>query len=266
MATSYYYELILFDSHAVFTCSQPQRPIPGTPVLAKAAESARSPMGGPCYLVEEPRAADAAAHANSPAGGGRGALAPAIAPRKRMIGPPCTDNFQVAPFPFDGDEWQSVEQCYQACKVLKTTTFGASFRQRMQQMRPFAGETDHNHGMRVWREGASAGLRSDWDAVKVEVMLRVCRAKLLANEAVRRELLSTGDAQIRGAPSTSWTGSSGDGHSWTSWNGRIQTLLREELRQQAAGEPSSELYGTLRRQFDEYMATEGGSEHPLPGG
>ena len=223
-------------------------------------------MGGPCYLVEEPRAADAAAHANSPAGGGRGALAPAIAPRKRMIGPPCTDNFQVAPFPFDGDEWQSVEQCYQACKVLKTTEAGDRFRQRIQQMRPFAGETDHNYGMRVWREGASAGLRSDWDAVKVEVMLRVCRAKLLANEAVRRELLSTGDAQIRGAPSTSWTGSSGDGHSWTSWNGRIQTLLREELRQQAAGEPSSELYGTLRRQFDEYMATEGGSEHPLPGG
>lgn len=213
-------------------------------------------MGGPCYLVEEPPT-------NPPAGGGQVASASAVAPRKRIIGPPCTDNFQVAPFPFDGDDWQSVEQCYQACKVLKTS--GASFRQRLQQMLPFAGETDHSYGMRVWREGSSADLRSDWDAVKVEVMLRVCRAKLLANEALRCELLSTGDAQIKGAPSTSWTGSSGNGHSWTQWNGRIQTLLREELRQQAAGEPSSELYATLRMQFDEYMATEGGSEHLLPG-
>lgn len=220
-------------------------------------------MGGPCCLVEEPRTVDAAAHANSPAGGGQVAFAPAVAPRKRIIGPPCTDNFQVAPFPFDGDDWQSVEQCYQACKVLKTT--GASFRQRIQQMLPFAGETDHNYGMRIWREGASADLRSDWEAVKVEVMLRVCRAKLLANEALRRELLSTGEAQIKGAPSTSWTGSSGNGHSWTNWNGRIQTLLREELRQQVADEPSSELYAILRRQFDEFMAAEGGSKHPVPG-
>lgn len=193
------------------------------------------------------------------------AFAPATAPRKRIIGPPCTDNFQVAAFQFDGDDWQSVEQCYQACKSLKTSNSGASFRQRIQRMLPFAGETDHNYGMRVWREGASGDLRSDWDAVKVEVMLRVCRAKLLAHEGLRRELLTTGGAQITGAPSTSWTGSSGNGHSWTSWNGRIQTLLREELRQQAAGEPPSELYTELRRPFDEYMVTEGGSEHPLPG-
>jgi hypothetical protein len=132
-------------------------------------------------------------------------------------------------------------------------------------MLPFAGETDHNHGMRVWREGARADLRSDWDAVKIEVMLRICRAKLLANEDLRRELLGTGDVQITGAPSTSWTGRTGNGYSWTSWNVRIQTLLREELRQQAAGDPPSELYANLRKQFDEYMATEGGSEHPLPG-
>ena len=188
----------------------------------------------------------------------------AAAARKRIIGPPCTDNFQVVSFPFDGDEWQSVEQCYQACKFLKTTPTGASGRQRIQRMLPFAGETDHSHGMRVWREGASADLRSDWEAVKVEVMLRACRAKLLANEHVRLELLETGQATITGAPSTSWTGPSGKGHSWTSWNGKVQTFLREELRQ-TAGEPPSDLWVELRKQFDEYMVAEGGSEHPLPG-
>ena len=108
-------------------------------------------MGGPCYLVEEPPT-------NPPAGGGQVASAPAVAPRKRIIGPPCTDNFQVALFPFDGDDWQSVEQCYQACKVLKTS--GASFRQRLQQMLPFAGETDHSYGMRVWREGSADARRA----------------------------------------------------------------------------------------------------------
>ena len=226
-------------------------------------------MGGPCYLlIEEPLPADAVALSHgtdAQALGGHVALTPAVAPRKRISGPPCTDNFQVAQFHFDGDTWQSVEQCYQACKFLKTTAHGASGRQRIQRMLPFAGETDHNHGMRVWREGARADLRSDWDAVKIEVMLRICRAKLLANEDLRRELLGTGDVQITGAPSTSWTGRTGNGYSWTSWNGRIQTLLREELRQQAAGDPPSELYANLRKQFDEYMATEGGSEHPLPG-
>ena len=48
-------------------------------------------------------------------------------------------------------------------------------------------------------------------------------------------------------------------------DGQIQTLLREELRLKAAGEPPSELYVTLRKQFDEYMVTEGGTNHPLPG-
>ena len=226
------------------------------------AVHAHTSMGGPCYLlVEEPLPADAVTlslDTDAPALGGPVA-------RKRISGPPCTDNFQIAQFQFDGDTWQSVEQCYQACKFLKTTASGASGRQRIQRMLPFAGETDHNHGMRVWREGARADLRSDWDAVKIEVMLRICRAKLLANEDLRRELFGTGDAQITGAPSTSWTGRTGNGHSWTSWNGRIQTLLREELRQQVAGDSPSELYANLRKQFDEYMATEGGSEHPLPG-
>lgn len=227
-------------------------------------------MGGPCYLlVEQPLPATAAAPPglDSEVAGVRVAFEPTAAPpRKRTIGPPCTDNFQIAPFPFDGDEWQSVEQCYQACKYLKTTPAGASGRQRIQQMLPHAGETDHSHGMRVWRAGSSADLRSDWDAVKVEVMLRACRAKLLANEGLRRELLATGEAQITGAPSTSWTGASGKGHSWTNWNGKVQMILREELRQQAAGGgPQSALYVELRKAFDEYRVAEGGSEHPLPG-
>lgn len=77
--------------------------------------------------------------------------------------PPCTDNFQVRPFVFDGMEWHSVEQCYQAMKFVSP---GA--REKVHLVKPFPGESDHAHGMRVWRAGQQGTVRPDWDAVKVE--------------------------------------------------------------------------------------------------
>jgi predicted NAD-dependent protein-ADP-ribosyltransferase YbiA (DUF1768 family) len=34
--------------------------------------------------------------------------------------PACTDNFQVAPFKFNGEQWLSCEQCYQVGQLLAT--------------------------------------------------------------------------------------------------------------------------------------------------
>jgi len=48
-------------------------------------------MGGPCLLLD-PNSA------------------------KKVVGPACTDNFQIIPFSFLGKTWHSVEQCYQAQK------------------------------------------------------------------------------------------------------------------------------------------------------
>ena len=175
--------------------------------------------------------------------------------------PACTDNFQLRRFDFGGAAWHSVEQCYQAHKFLD-----ASKREAIRQILPHAvpEESDHSYGLRVWRMGASGTLRDDWDAVKVEIMLSVCRSKLAAHEALREQLLGTGDAPIVGGPSTEWHGASGH-HGWSTWNGRINELLREELRQAATGGAPSEKLVQLQAVFADYMEAEGGAKHPLPG-
>ena len=100
--------------------------------------------------------------------------------------------------------------------------------------------------------------------IKVEIMLRVCRSKLAAHETLREQLLGTGDAPIVGGPSTEWHGASGH-HGWSTWNGRINELLREELRQAASGGAPSEKLVQLQAVFADYMEAEGGAKHPLPG-
>jgi len=142
----------------------------------------------------------------------------------------------------------------------------ASKREAIRQILPHAvpQESDHSYGLRVWRMGASGTLRDDWDAVKVEIMLSVCRSKLAAHEALCEQLLGTGDAPIVGGPSTEWHGASGH-HGWSAWNGRINELLREELRQAASGGAPSEKLVQLQAVFADYMEAEGGAKQPLPG-
>lgn len=212
------------------------------------------PMGGPCFLVDREPTSRAEAVAALLAD-------PISTTTKKVKGPPATDNFQVAPFEFDGVTWHSVEQCYQAYKFLDQAD-----RERIRHMAPHAGESDSSHGMRVWRAGGSGRgtLRSDWNAVKVEIMLRACRAKLAAHETLRDELLGTGEAQIVGARSTQWASKSGS-HGWSEWNGNIQMLLREELKQAASGEAPTDVLRGLAHTFQDYMQAEGGAQHPLPG-
>ena len=188
-------------------------------------------MGGPCFVVT----------------GSATELAPAA-----------TDNFQVAPFHFAGALWSSVEQCYQAHKLREPIG-----RESIRQMTPRPGESDQSHGLRVWSARGGGKLRSDWDAVKLEVMLRVCRAKLAAHASLREQLVGTGDSEIVGAPSTRWRSASGD-HEWSTWNGRIQMLLREELRQ-AAGAAATDAYRRLAATFLEYYRAEGGACFDIPG-
>ena len=196
-------------------------------------------MGGPCFLLS-------------------------TAPERKVTGPPATDNFAVQPFTFDGTLWQSVEQCYQAHKLLDAT-----MREVIRLMVPRPGETDFDYGMRVWRAGnrnkGQNKYRDDWDAVKIEVMLRACRSKYAAHEELRAQLLGTGDARIVGGPSTEWKGASGR-HGWSDWNGKIQELLREELRQVATGAAPSEKLRELEAALSDYMRAEGGAKHPLPQG
>lgn len=139
---------------------------------------------------------------------------------------------QVRPFEYEGVTYWSCEQAYQALKFIPGPQ-----RNKLAAIRPMPGETDSAHGMRCWSEGqrgTKAAYRSDWDATKVGVMLAVNRAKYAAHADLRADLLATGAATIAGGPSTSWR-HKGQDHKWQRWNGLVQMLVREELRETSGG-------------------------------
>ena len=185
----------------------------------------------------------------------------------RLISAPaCTDNFQIAPFNFDGTEWQSCEQCYQAMKFVSPES-----RDCIRRIIQWPEETDRAHGMRSWHEGQRlSDVREDWNAVKVEVMLRVNRAKYAQNPQLQRELVATGTAKIVGSPSTSWKLQDGTTVNWSHWNGLIQMRIRAELSLASAARGPHPRIGareTLREiaeLFDRYMSSEGGQKMPIP--
>jgi coenzyme F420-reducing hydrogenase beta subunit len=63
-------------------------------------------MGGPCFLQLESKQAAAAETTN----------ASTTKYTKKVLGPPCTDNFQIREFDCLGHTYYSCEQAYQALK------------------------------------------------------------------------------------------------------------------------------------------------------
>jgi len=204
-------------------------------------------MGGPCRMQGKPEQ-----------------TADGRTVSKLTSAPACTDNFQVLPFLFAGAEWHSCEQAYQAHKFVSTTSRG-----RIQKIVPKNGETDSAHGMRAWSQGQSlCDVRPDWNAVKVEVMLRVNRAKYAQHEQLQEQLLSTGASPIVGGPSTSWRLRDGSEVNWSHWNGLIQMRIRAELRASRAGSSDDQSDNELLRlveAFESYCVGEGGPLMEIPG-
>ena len=62
----------------------------------------------------------------------------------------------------------------------------------------------------------------EWENLKVEIMFLVNAAKYNSNPDLQKELLETGDLEIRGGAST-WQ--------WSKWNGLIQMKIRDLLQQ-----------------------------------
>ena len=157
-------------------------------------------MGGPCFKVIPDTS-------NTQAGR-----------QRKVLGPACTDNFQIVRFTFLGQEWWSVEQCYQANK------FRGEMRDKIQQTLPHAGETGSSYGMRVWSLGQRGrNMVLEWEKKKLEVMFLVNLAKYACNPDLQRELVDeTGDYELVGGPST-WE--------WSKWNGLIQMKIRKMVRE-----------------------------------
>merc|ERR1712183_446025 len=94
--------------------------------------------------------------------------------QKKVLGPACTDNFQIIPFTFLGTSWYSVEQCYQAQKFPE----GSESREKVEKCAPLPDENGSMYGHRVWRLGQRLnGMVLGWDDMKVEMMFLVNAAK-----------------------------------------------------------------------------------------
>lgn len=90
-------------------------------------------------------------------------------------------NFYETPIAFEGVEWRTVEHAYQAMKTLNMEE-----RERIRQ-----AETPG----KAKRLGKTITLRSDWESIKVDVMLDLLRLKF-SNPELKEKLLATGHAQL----------------------------------------------------------------------
>eukprot|EP00092_Neocalanus_flemingeri_P050433 GFUD01058298.1.p1 GENE.GFUD01058298.1~~GFUD01058298.1.p1 ORF type:complete len:179 (+),score=52.10 GFUD01058298.1:82-618(+) len=160
-------------------------------------------MGGPCFKVSPAPSLDGSNKSSR---------------QKKVLGPACTDNFQIKQFSHQGQDWCSVEQCYQALK------FKGDTREIIQKTVPRAGETGSSYGMRVWRLGQiGREMVLDWEETKVEVMFFANLAKYQCNPELQKELVEeTGELELVGGPST-WE--------WSKWNGLIQMKIRSLVKE-----------------------------------
>lgn len=136
-------------------------------------------------------------------------------------GPPCTDNFQIIEFVYNGKTYYSAEQCFQSLKFKANSTM----RQKIQQAKPKEKETDGAYGMRVWGLGQSRSspLTDNYENKKLKIMFMINLAKYACNEELQKELVEeTKDFEMIGGPST-WQ--------WSKWNGLIQMYIRKLCNQ-----------------------------------
>jgi ribA/ribD-fused uncharacterized protein len=126
-------------------------------------------------------------------------------------------NFAAFPFVLDGREWPTSEHYFQAQKFEQE-----DYRERIRQT---------PSPMIAARLGRSRSIpiRSDWEAVKLDVMRCAVRQKFLAHAELARLLLSTGDEElIEDAAGDYFWGCGKDGTS-QNWLGKILMEVRRQL-------------------------------------
>ena len=127
-------------------------------------------------------------------------------------------NFAPYPITLKGRVWPTSEHYFQAQKFLGTP--------HEEEIRLTKSPTI---AARMGRSRARP-LRSDWDAVKDEIMLEAVRAKFTQHPALRELLLGTGTARIVEHTSRDrYWGDGGDG-SGENRLGQILMRVRDELR------------------------------------
>ena len=125
-------------------------------------------------------------------------------------------NFYLAPTPIDGEVYLTSEHAFQAMK-------SADPAYRVSVLRaPTPGQAK--------RLGRAVALRADWEAVKIDVMRDVVRAKFRHNPDLAAQLLATGDQELVEGNAWGdkfWGVCAGRGRNWL---GKILMEVRAELR------------------------------------
>ncbi len=133
----------------------------------------------------------------------------------------CFSNFSKHGFMREDKAWKTSEHYFQAMKFAGTP--------REDAIRLAPAPMDAKN-MGNDRNRSDYPLRSDWDAVKDDIMRRAVRAKFEQNPDIRAVLLGTGDAElIENAPHDYYWGCGADG---TGKNilGKVLMEVRGDLR------------------------------------
>src|SRR6476469_1589456 len=130
----------------------------------------------------------------------------------------CFSNFSSHGFELAGEYWQTTEHYFQAQKFPET--------HHCEQIRVVKTPKD---AANMGRD-RSRPLRTDWEQVKDDIMRKAVLRKFETHEDIRKELLSTGDAEIvENSPIDYYWGCGADG-SGKNMLGIILMEVREILR------------------------------------
>ena len=91
-------------------------------------------------------------------------------------------NFAHSPITFKGKTWLTVEHVFQAAKTLDEN------KREQIRLALTPGKAKHM--------GRKVHLRSDWEQIKKEIMLKSIRLKFKQNPELKEKLLRTGDAVL----------------------------------------------------------------------
>lgn len=124
-------------------------------------------------------------------------------------------NFWMSEIKDEGRTYASVEHYFQAWKACTE----AEHELVRSQYYPGDAKT----------VGQRIKLRSDWDTIKNDVMLRALRLKF-KNPELRKLLLKTGEAELfEASPTDSYWGTGADGQG-LNWLGTLLMQVRDEIR------------------------------------
>lgn len=139
-------------------------------------------------------------------------------------------NFYEALVNIDGQDWLTTEHYFQAQKFVGTPLVGTI---RMLERPREAFEKSRDPRYSKWR-------RSDWEAVKEDVMYKALQAKFTQHEALRIRLMETGERQlIEHSPHDSYWGDGGNGTGKNRLGELLMRLRREMKEKQSVHPPPS---------------------------